>query len=387
MDATQRPIVVAGAVCLDITPQFARGRRYDLRQCLQPGKLVQTQGVTISAGGAVANTGLALQRLGARTHLMYMVADDPFGAMVTQQLTAAGVPATRRVTDAAATGYSVVLALPGYDRIFLHDVGANDVLDDRAFDYDVIRQACIFHFGYPQSMRQFYTGGAQALVRMYRRIHALGVATSLDMAMADAGSESARVDWGAVIRQVLPDVDVFAPSLEEVCAAVDPAQYAAWNARAMADGRAFVQIVPKGYVEALADRLIDWGGRVVLIKCGERGMYLRTAAQEALDTVGGGLSLRGWGAQRIWQPCFRVDEVKSGTGAGDTSIAGFLCAMQRGNSPRRCVQLAAATGACCVTAYDALSGLDTLDAIALRVDAGWMTCECAPTGGVDDEKV
>mgnify|MGYP004465353789 FL=1 len=377
MGILEKPIVVAGLVCVDITPQFAADGGYSLQSCLQPGKIVRTHGVTISAGGVVANTGLALRKLGAKVHLMYMVSDDPFGKMVTEQLEAACVPATRRVTYESATSYSVILALPGSDRIILHDVGANDILDDTDFDYDVIQNACIFHFGYPQSMRQFYLNKAEKLVRMYERVHSMGVATSLDMAMADAASECGRVDWGSVVKRVLPYVDLFEPSLEEICWAVDPERYAAWNAQAVAEGKSILQIVPQDYVPELAERLLQWGGRVVLIKCGEKGMYLRTASQARLDDIGGGLAenLRGWGDQAIWMPCFHVDTVRSGTGAGDTSIAGFLYAIQRGFPVRRCVELAAATGACCVTAYDALSAIEPLDAINAKIEAGWKHSE------------
>ena len=65
------------------------------------------------------------------------------------------------------------------------------------------------------------------------------------------------------------------------------------------------------------------------------------------------------------------DEVLSGTGAGDTSIAAFLTAMLEGYTPEKCMQLAAATGACCVAAYDALSGLKPFAELEERIEKGW----------------
>ena len=40
-------------------------------------------------------------------------------------------------------------------------------------------------------------------------------------------------------------------------------------------------------------------------------------------------------------------------------------------APERCLQLATAAGACCVTAYDALSGLLPFEEMERRIDAGW----------------
>lgn len=368
-----KKIVVAGLVCLDITPQWRIDTKFDMHACLQPGKLIRTKGVTISAGGAVANTGLGLAKLGANVHLMYMVGEDSFGDLIKQEMDACGVPSTCVITKEEATGYSMVIAVPGYDRILLHDVGANDIMTSDVFDYSVIQDASLFHFGYPQSMRQFYLEDAAELVKMYRRVHGMGVATSLDMALADSSSESGRVNWRKVIQNVLPYVDFFEPSLEELYCSMDRENYEKLNEEARKQGKEILELLPREEIQSMADQLIDWGGRVILIKCGSQGMYLRTASQERLDQIGGDLAknLQGWGNQKIWMPCFRVDMVRSGTGAGDTSIAGFLYAMQRGFPVERCVELAAATGAICVTSYDALSAIVPLDEINAKIEAGW----------------
>lgn len=373
MDKKKNTIVVAGLVCLDITPQFPTNAVYDFQSCMLPGKLLRTHGVTVSAGGAVANTGIGLKKLGANVHLMYMVGADEFGALVSRQLDSHQIPCTRLVTEKGATGYSVVVALPGHDRILLHDVGANDILSATDFDEDVIRNACIFHFGYPPSMRQFYLNQGKELIRMFQRIRNMDVATSLDMALANPESESGQQDWRQIIRDVIPYVDLFEPSLEELMFFLEPEHYDEWNQKARENSCSIPEIVPREHVEALADQLIQWGGRVVLVKCGSKGMHLRTASQEALNQIGGTLSanLSGWGDQKIHIPCYQVDHIRSGTGAGDTSIAGFLYALQRGFPLQRCVELAAATGAVCVTTYDALSAIVPLDELNCRIETGW----------------
>ena len=60
MAAEDKKIVVAGLVCVDVTPQFPHKNTRDFHELLQPGKVVGTKGITISAGGAVANTGLGI---------------------------------------------------------------------------------------------------------------------------------------------------------------------------------------------------------------------------------------------------------------------------------------------------------------------------------------
>ena len=62
----------------------------------------------------------------------------------------------------------------------------------------------------------------------------------------------------------------------------------------------------------------------------------------------------------------------SGTGAGDTSIAAFLTAMLNGYPIEKCMQLASATGASCVEAYDALSGLKSFEELEAKINAGWV---------------
>jgi len=65
------------------------------------------------------------------------------------------------------------------------------------------------------------------------------------------------------------------------------------------------------------------------------------------------------------------EKVLSGTGAGDTSIAAFLTAVLEGYSLEDTMHLAAATGASCVEAYDALSGLKSFEELKRKIEAGW----------------
>ena len=65
-----KKVIVAGHICLDITPIFPEGRASRLEDVLSPGKLIQMGDFDIHTGGAVANTGLAMKLLGADVTLM-----------------------------------------------------------------------------------------------------------------------------------------------------------------------------------------------------------------------------------------------------------------------------------------------------------------------------
>lgn len=280
---------------------------------------------------------------------------------------------TLRYTDEAATSYSVVVAIPGYDRLFIHDTGSNSVFSWEELDYDVIREAEIFHFGYPQNMKSFYRNNGAELIKMYQKVKGLGTATSLDMAVADMRGEAGQVDWKLTVKETAPYVDIFVPSVEELSYAIDQEGFQEITKKALELKKGFEEIVSLDYVRKLGSTLIEWGGKIVLIKCGVQGMFLKTASQEALRTIGGGLAERvaDWGSSEIYIPCYEPDCVRSGSGAGDVSIAAFLLALQRGCPMKRCVELAAAAGAACVASYDAYREIPTLEELNQKLERGW----------------
>lgn len=365
-------VIAAGHICVDITPVFPQERRaIQVGDILQPGRLLNMHGVDVHTGGSVANTGLAMKILGCDVSLAGKIGNDAFGKMVLEILSQYDAAQDMIVADDAVTSYSVVLAIPGIDRIFLHDPGANDTFAAEDLDWDKVAEAELFHYGYPPLMRNMYANDGQALAAMLSRVQSLGTAVSLDMAAIDPSSEAGRVDWGHILQRCLPYVDLFVPSAEELCAMIDPARYTAWIDKAA--GRDVTEVVTLEDLQALSSRVLELGARVVLIKCGAAGMYYRTADAAQL----GGLCTRlrldpaAWASQEGFQHSYVPDAVLSGTGAGDTSIAAFLTSVMQGASLAEAVQMAAATGACCVAAYDALSGLRPLAELKERIEKGW----------------
>lgn len=366
-----RTAVAAGHICLDITPVFHSGRGTQMDKILEPGKLIDVGAADIHTGGAVANTGLAMQKLGIDTKLMGKIGDDALGKTILSILESHHAAEGMIVDADATTSYSVVLAIPGIDRMFLHHPGANHTFSYDDLDFGRIAKADLFHFGYPPIMRNMYLDNGRELVRIFQKVHASGVLTSLDLAAMDAASEAAQQNWEEILRQVLPYVDFFVPSIEELCMMIAPETYAKWLERA--NGSDVTGVLSLSDILPLAEKLRSMGARNFLIKCGAPGLYYDMAdakVQKELEEKSR-LHFLDWAEKSGFEKSYTPEQVLSGTGAGDTTIAAFLSAILQGYDLETCLHLASATGASCVAAYDALSGIKPFAEQLEHIENGW----------------
>ena len=374
MTKDSKKIISAGHICLDITPIFPDNRSYkDIASILIPGKLINMDKADVSTGGSVANTGLALKKLGCDVTLLGKVGNDHFGDLIKSIVSSYGAGGLIS-DDNSSTSYSVVLAVPGIDRVFLHNPGANDTFSSDDISDEALKDSVLFHFGYPTLMKNMYENDAKDLVRLFERVKSKGIATSMDMAAIDPGSDAAKADWKKILDDTLAYVDFFLPSFEELCFMLDREKYE----KMIASGSDMTDIIDMNKdVSPLAKKCIDMGCKTVVIKCGMRGLFYMTGDSKAIMDIGQRLKINrdDWADRSGIQPCFKAKIVRSATGAGDTSIAAFLAALINGRSVSECVRLAAAEGACCVTGYDALSGLKTLDELEQAINDGWETWE------------
>ena len=111
-----KKVIIAGHICLDITPLFPPEKGGKISDIMFPGKLIEMEGVNVHTGGTVANTGLAMKILGMDVSLMGKVGNDAFGEMVLNILDKYGAKTGMIVADNESTSYSVVLAMPGIAR-------------------------------------------------------------------------------------------------------------------------------------------------------------------------------------------------------------------------------------------------------------------------------
>ena len=121
----------------------------------------------------------------------------------------------------------------------------------------------------------------------------------------------------------------------------------------------------------MAEKVLNLGCKGVLIKCGAAGLFLMTADSSRMEELSEKISVEKWADKKIFQNSYVPDRILSGTGAGDTSIAAFIYGMCNEMSPEDTLKIAAGTGASCITEYDTLSGLLSIEALKNKIQNGW----------------
>lgn len=367
--------VVAGHICLDIIPRFPDTTPASLEAIFCPGKLIAVEDAAVSTGGVVSNTGIALDILGHAVAFCAKVGDDFLGRTIIGLLASRGRTDGVRVASGEGSSYSIVLAPPGIDRMFLHSPGTNHTFTSADVDWELVGQARHFHLGYPPLMRGLYADGGAELARVFQLAKEAGATTSLDMALPDPASEAGRVDWNAVLAKTLPYVDVFLPSAEELFYLLEPGAFL--ERRERVAGGSLIEAVTAEDNARWAGRCLSLGCAVVCIKNAHRGYYCRTAGRERLAALGAAApaDLAAWAGRELWCPGFVVAFIASATGSGDASIAGFIASLLRGLPLAESLRMANAVGACNLAALDSLSGLRSWDETRSLLHSGtWRPC-------------
>jgi sugar/nucleoside kinase (ribokinase family) len=354
-------VVVAGHICLDVTPEFPQTNG---QAPIEPGQLREVGPAAYATGGSVANTGLALHHLGIVTSLMGKIGNDPFGEQLLNLLNDINpkLGDGMIVAPAQNTSYSVVISPPGVDRSFLHSPAANDTFNADDINLTQVNGAKIFHFGYPPLMQRFWDDGGANMAQLFRRVKELGTMTSLDMAMPDPAVAAGQIDWVAWLREVLPQVDLFLPSLEEII----------FMLGAMPDSSGGPEF-SLDILSSIADQLITLGTPIVVLKLGSSGLYMKTTADANRVSQAffqGKTGIKQWVSRELYSPCFDV-QVTSTNGAGDRTIAGFLAALVRDANPSQALETAVAVGAASVECCDPGRNMPLLEKLEERIRAGW----------------
>jgi sugar/nucleoside kinase (ribokinase family) len=281
----------------------------DVRHPPSRGGLHLTNSITLTTGGNVCNTGLAMAKLGMTVAAAGLVGDDILGQAMVQRLRQGGVDTSAVFsTDRAQTSASVVAIEPGGERCFFHTPGATKLLDAAAFRqcFPAFQQCAFVQVGY-FGLLPALTADLPQVLRELRQA-APHTRIALDTVNPPATAD--------LLWPILPHIDIFCPSRTEAAVLTGETE----PARMVA---AFRQHVPRGLIG---------------IKLDADGCYL----DDAGDHV-------------------KVDackiQVVDTTGAGDTWFAGLLTALHHNMPLAQAGRFANRTAADCCTAIGASAGI------------------------------
>lgn len=292
----------------------------DLRRPPAPGGLAITNSVTLTTGGNVSNTGIAMARLGMRVAAAGLVGKDVLGMACVERLGDEGLDTSAVfATERAQTSASVVCVEPGGERVFFHTPGVTRLLDATAFRrcFEVFKRCAVVQVGY-FGLLPALTPELPGLLRELKQASP-ATRVALDTVNPPAAAE--------LLWPILPYVDIFCPSRSEAAAVTG-----------LGD--------PEAMVRAFREHMPRNG--LVGIK---------------LDTDG---CLLDDGAGRVAAPAYRVDVVDT-TGAGDTWYGGLLTALRHGMPLPDAARFANRAAADCCTAIGASAGVRSFDETLARI--------------------
>ena len=357
--------VISGYTCVDLIPDFKKAQSVtSFSNLFIPGKLIEIDGISYVLGGVVPNTGLAMKKFNKNVFLNGLVGDDFIGRIATEWLDKYDLSAGIRTTGSAGTAFSIVIAPPGIDRIFLESPGCNQIFDASFIDLDAVSESRIFHFGYPPLLKQFYQNNGSQLVDLFSEIQKMGVVTSLDFSLPDPESESGRLNWPEIMHRILPVTDIFVPSLEEVFQIMIPGQYAEILSSNVT--KDIIDQVILNKIREIGKQIVGSGVKILLIKAGHYGAYLLTGDVSSINEKAGlKLKTGSWNNREIWCTAYKADplKVKNSSGAGDTAAAAFLSAILDSEEPESALRFAALAGRnnlYCKNIYEDLSNWEEM---------------------------
>ena len=276
----------------------------------EKGQLVGVDSICVRNGGNAMTASLNLSTLGVESGIFGMVGKDLYGSYLAGILRDKGVDVRGLCTDeCVGTSASVVMVDEKGQRSFFHTRGTNAVFTEKDISYSVIDDYDMVFVTGTFLMDRF---DGQPTARFLKNCKEKGKTTFLDVCW-DATDR-----WGLLLEDCLPYLDFFMPSIDE--------------ARCIAR---------KDDLDEMAQVFMDKGAKNVIIKCGNKGSYMR---------------LQNWEKGKLY-PCYDMGKVVDTTGAGDSFCSGFLAATAKGWAPEQAMEFANAVGGLCCTQIGATQGI------------------------------
>jgi sugar/nucleoside kinase (ribokinase family) len=353
--------MAAGHLCLDLLPSIPDTGTTRLGDLMRPGKLINVGPVTLSTGGCVSNTGIAMKRLGNSVRFCANVGDDDLGRLVIDLLRSNGNAEGITVMSGRASSYTIVIAPPNVDRVFLHNPETNNEFGPESLNAEQIADCRLFHFGYAPLMRRMFEDNGREFQNVLQIAKNAGATTSCDMALPDPDSDGGKANWRAIFENVLPYVDIFVPSLEETFYALHPDKFL--EMKKAHDNDELIHVLTAEDYSRLADEVLAMGPKIVTLKSGSKGFYIKTRSESCFEELGNARpgDPGNWSGRELWAPALAVENFRNANGTGDASIAGFLTAFLRGSTIEDALRIATCCGMQIAESADTTSGLRSWD--------------------------
>jgi sugar/nucleoside kinase (ribokinase family) len=369
-------IVSAGHTCLDLIPAFLIDGKVDkMTDVLVPGKMINMGECVVVGGGPVTNAGVSIRRLGVKTELIGKVGDDDFGKEVLNWYEEhEGHFKGIHMVKGESTSYTIAICIPGIDRFYLHHCGANDTFGYDDMDFDLVGRSKLMLFGYPPWMRKLYENTGAELTKILKKTKELGTTTVLDLSLPDVNSYAGQRDWKAILTDWVPLSDIMVPSAEEIFYFLYKENFLEKKAK-LGPKESVLDHLTVKEISTVGDDLIKMGTAIAMIKCGHRGLYIRTADKDRLKKLGaaGCKDLDNWANRELWFPVYQEEKFVGALGSGDSAIAGFLSAFVWNHSIESCLRYANAAGSMNVTVPDGLTWNKGFADLTRRIESGWKT--------------
>jgi sugar/nucleoside kinase (ribokinase family) len=371
-------IVAAGHTCLDLIPAFTiEGKVDEMTDVLVPGKMINMGKCVVVGGGPVTNAGVSIRRLGVKTELIGKIGDDDFGKQILAWYEEhEGHFEGIKQVKGESTSYTIAICIPGIDRFYLHHCGANDTFGYDDMNFDLVGRSKLMLFGYPPWMKKLYDNTGAELTKILKKTKELGTTTVLDLSIPDVNSAAGQVNWKAILKNWVPLTDIMVPSAEEVFFFLYKDKFLEIK-KNLGSKECVLDYMTVKDVSMLGKDIIDMGTAIAMVKCGHRGLYIRTAGKERLAKLGaaGCGDIENWADRELWFPVYKEDKFVGALGSGDSAIAGFLSAFVREMSIENCLRYANAAGSMNVTVPDGLTWNKGFDELKKRIEGGWETKE------------
>jgi len=354
--------IIAGFICLDIRIELSSSPQ-ELDNALPLERSpIQIRKSYLRAGGLLPEVGFALYALGLPVTLVGKIGDDQFGAAVKNIV--------EQKAPQLLSGLTVDPSTPTGYRIFLNSVyyfpGANNTFYASDIRRDVLREADLFHFGYPSLMRSIYRGDGGELVSILQRVRREGLSASLDFGLPDPHGGAGNLEWPIILANTLPLADIFVPDIEQLLFSLKPDHYQQLKGK---NPSGFSEAVSPDFLFEMSEWILGYGVKILLVDMGQRGLYLRTNKSEAWQKVGRGLSGLGqdWYGREMWLPAINVKNVRY-SNPHSKVVAGLIAGLLKDNNPERSLILSAAARAAAIETAGDLTNLPAWN--DLRITTG-----------------